>query len=337
MEYRAPLTDDWFTAQVTDVYDGDTPTVYAALEVCVQANRSVSEKVGGRVISLLNPAVAVAGGPFAVGDIVLVRTAKNAGGLLWEMIPVDCCAWGADWYTARTPNPATYAGPTAIDSASGGSKLIAESLIKVPANSGRVEIRGGLRTHYSNSNLWSATGVYGSNRMVNVWARLVECTGAAVQTSTLSVYHLALVAGITTDAASYATQPMGWVGDITGDTSHAVMGDFARTTPIGTTVADSATDKYYAWQVAWVVAGYTASLWGGYLYWTGFGDGGCWLIWERACGQTDSVLPELATLPPRGMDMHAQSLTSVTARQQQSQRGLLPTDRMGAGNDPSKM
>jgi len=84
--------DDWFPAQVTAVdtsHDLFAATVYSAKEIAVQGDGTVSEKIGGREITAENPAIAVSGGPFAVGDIILVRTARNAGGLLWEAIPLS--------------------------------------------------------------------------------------------------------------------------------------------------------------------------------------------------------------------------------------------------------
>lgn len=88
MNYRGKMIDDWFPAKVTDTDTVGGVDVYAFAEYAVHGDYALAEKVGGRVGTLLNPAVAVSGGPFVAGDLILVRTAKTAGGLLWECVPI---------------------------------------------------------------------------------------------------------------------------------------------------------------------------------------------------------------------------------------------------------
>jgi hypothetical protein len=90
-QQATPLIDDWFLAEVTVVTAG-SPVTYSFFELALQGDKTVSEKLGGRVGTTANPAVAAAGGPFVVGDIIKVRLARNAGGLYWEAIPAVAAA-----------------------------------------------------------------------------------------------------------------------------------------------------------------------------------------------------------------------------------------------------
>jgi hypothetical protein len=90
-QQATPLIDDWFLAEVTVVTAG-SPVTYSFFELALQGDKTVSEKLGGRVGTTANPAVAAAGGPFVVGDVIKVRLGKNAGGLYYEAIPADSSA-----------------------------------------------------------------------------------------------------------------------------------------------------------------------------------------------------------------------------------------------------
>ncbi len=60
--------------------------------------KTVVEMFGGRTAGEDDPAIAVSGGPFGVGNIVLCRSARGAAGLMWEIMPIagaspaDSCA-----------------------------------------------------------------------------------------------------------------------------------------------------------------------------------------------------------------------------------------------------
>lgn len=99
--HRTEFDGDWFPAEVTATAAGP-PIAYSFKEKHLLGDQSFADKIGGRVGTTLNPAVAIVGGPFSIGDIVLVRAAKGAGGLYWEAVPLGECCWnGADRFLAN--------------------------------------------------------------------------------------------------------------------------------------------------------------------------------------------------------------------------------------------
>lgn len=317
MNYRGEMIDDWFPAKVTDTDAVGGVGVYAFEEYAVQGDYTLAEKVGGRVGTLLNPAVAVSGGPFAAGDLILVRTAKTAGGLLWECIPLgdSCCGFWADYYSTRNAtrtdgavggNDTLMSGDFLPLAAPGtyASKVLRGTLIKVPSGSGAIRLTGAVSAEWG---VYPAlpSGTFGANRGVYVEFGVGPTDAAGTFSGVYNNYRRVLAAGIGSDSTGYGAWPRGLSGDLA--LAQGSLFGWANGATIDIVVGEryaggavDPADHYYAlWVRAIAFGSASPAGWTGSVLITGIGLGGTYLYAEKVCCVGDAV-PAPVLIPGPG-------------------------------------
>jgi hypothetical protein len=202
-------------------------------------------------------------------------TGTSAGYLFTAPGGASCCGTASDYYTATFP---TISGSDVPYSLATGivSEVVHQTFLTIPANSGRVRIRGGFLAVFEFA---GGSEPVGLNRSLVINVRVVPVTSLGVVTGgTASNWLPALRAGwdTTSNSGNYPVGrhgPMGVMADVlaTGFAGDQVVTEFE--------LPDNASAAYIAWQIG---GGWSGSLpiAGGNIWATGIGRGGTWLLWE---------------------------------------------------------
>lgn len=89
--------DDWFPAEIVASVTGG----YTFKEQWVDGTGAVADKPSGRQNSSTDPAAVLGSATYSAGDKVLVRRARGAGGLWWEVAPQPAAGGGTTVFVAR--------------------------------------------------------------------------------------------------------------------------------------------------------------------------------------------------------------------------------------------